>query len=35
MGQRILIPRAAVAQLVTSGTSTEDPMTRLPVADGS
>jgi hypothetical protein len=33
MGQRIVIPRAAVTKLVVSGTSTAKPVTHLRVAD--
>ncbi len=35
MGHRIVIPRAAVATLVASGSSTAKPMTRLRVAGRS
>lgn len=35
MGQRIVIPRAAVAKLVASGNSATKPMTHLRVADRS
>jgi hypothetical protein len=35
MGQRIVIPRAAVAKLVASGNSATKPVTHLRVADRS
>jgi excisionase family DNA binding protein len=33
MGQRIVIPRAAVTKLVVARTSTAEPVTRLRIAD--